>query len=58
KLHRIEKYSLAFIVRPWVKTNDYWQVYWDVTRAVKQRFEKEAIPQAVPKQDVQIIKTV
>ena len=58
KLHRIEKYSLAFIVRPWVKTNDYWQVYWDITRAVKQRFEKEAIPQAVPKQDVQIIKTV
>lgn len=57
KLHRIEKYSLAFIVRPWVKTDDYWQVYWDITRAVKERFEKEAIPQAVPKQDVQIIKT-
>ena len=57
KLHRIEKYSLAFIVRPWVKTDDYWQVYWDITRAVKERFEKEAIPQAVPKQDVQIINT-
>ena len=57
KLHRIEKYSLAFIVRPWVKTDDYWGVYWDITRAVKQRFEKEAIPQAVPKQDVQIINT-
>jgi small conductance mechanosensitive channel len=58
KLHQIEKYSLEFIARPWVKTDDYWQVYWDITRVVKQRFEKEAIPQPVPKQDVQIIKTV
>jgi len=57
KLHQIEKYSLEFIARPWVKTTDYWQVYWDITRAVKQRFEEEAIPQPVPKQDVQIIKT-
>jgi small conductance mechanosensitive channel len=57
KLHRIEKHSLAFIVRPWVKTDDYWGVYWDITRSVKQRFEEEAIPQPVPKQDIQIIKT-
>ena len=57
KLHHIEKDSLEFIARPWVKTADYWQVYWDITRAVKQRFDEEAILQPVPKQDVQIIKT-
>jgi len=57
KLHHIEKYSLEFIARPWVKTADYWQVYWDITRAVKQCFDEESIPQPVPKQDVQIIKT-
>jgi len=57
KLHRIEKHALAFIARPWVKTADYWQVYWDITRAVKLRFDEEAIPQPIPKQDVQIIKT-
>jgi len=57
KLHHIEKYSLEFITRPWVKTADYWQVYWDITRAVKQRFDEESIPQPIPKQDVQIIKT-
>jgi len=56
KLHGIEKYSLEFIARPWVKTADYWQVYWDITRAVKQRFDEESIPQPIPKQDVQIIK--
>jgi len=52
-----EKYLLEFISRPWVKTTDYLQVYWDITRAVKQRFDEEAIPQPIPKQDVQIIKT-
>jgi len=57
KLHHIEKFSLEFIARPWVKTADYWQVYWDITRLVKQRFDEEAILQPVPKQDVQIIKT-
>ena len=57
KLHNIEKHALEFIARPWVKTADYWQVYWDITRAVKQRFDEESIPQPIPKQDVQIIKT-
>jgi small conductance mechanosensitive channel len=57
KLHNIEKHALEFIARPWVKTADYWQVYWDITRAVKQRFDEEAIPQPIPKQDLQIIKT-
>jgi len=56
KLHHIEKYSREFIARSWVKTADYWQVYWDITRAVKQRFDEESIPQPVPKQDVQLIK--
>ena len=23
------------ILRPWVKTDDYWQVYWDISRTVK-----------------------
>lgn len=57
KLHNIDKYSLEFIARPWVKTTDYWQVYWDITRAVKQRFDEESILQPIPKQDLQIIKT-
>jgi len=57
KLHNIEKHALEIIARPWVKTADYWQVYWDITRAVKQRFDEESIPQPIPKQDVQIIKT-
>ena len=35
--------SVNLIVRPWVKTEDYWPVYWDITEAVKLRFDQEQI---------------
>jgi small conductance mechanosensitive channel len=43
RLDRIERDSLVFIVKPWVKTTDYWEVYWDIQEAVKRRFDAEAI---------------
>ncbi len=44
--------SVNFVVRPWVKTADYWTVYWDVTRSVKERFDAESISIPFPQQDV------
>ena len=44
KLHAISFNSLEFIVRSWVKTSDYWPVYWDLQEAVKRGFDKEGIP--------------
>lgn len=46
--------SVNFIVRPWTKTDDYWQVYWDLTRAVKQRFDAEDIGIPFPQRDVHL----
>ncbi len=46
--------SVNFIVRPWAKTADYWTVYWDVTRLVKDRFDAEGISIPFPQQDVHI----
>ena len=43
--------SVNFIVRPWVNTSDYWDVYWDVTRAVKIRFDEEDITIPFPQRD-------
>jgi len=54
KLHTLNDSSVDFIVRPWVKTEDYWDVYWDVTRAVKMRFDEEQISIPFPQQDVHI----
>jgi small conductance mechanosensitive channel len=52
RVHELATSSVNFICRPWVKTEDYWTVYWDLTRAVKQRFDKEGISIPFPQQDV------
>jgi small conductance mechanosensitive channel len=54
KLHTLGDSSVNFVVRPWVKTSDYWDVYWDVTREVKMRFDREGISIPFPQQDVHL----
>lgn len=44
--------SVNFVVRPWVKSADYWAVYFDLTENVKLRFDKEGISIPYPQQDV------
>jgi len=44
--------SVNFTVRLWVKTADYWGVYFDTTEAVKLRFDEEGISIPYPQQDV------
>ena len=44
--------SVDFVVRPWVATEDYWDVYWDVTREVKMRFDRESVSIPFPQRDV------
>ncbi|MEM6583564.1 MAG: mechanosensitive ion channel domain-containing protein [Pseudomonadota bacterium] len=55
KLHKLGEYALEFIVRPWCSKDDYWDVYWGLTREVKLRFEKEGIAIPLPRQDVHIV---
>lgn len=55
RLHELGDSSVNFIVRPWVKTDDYWDTYWGLTKAVKQRFDKEGISIPFPQRDVHII---
>lgn len=54
RLHTLGDSSMDFIVRPWSKTEDYWDVYWDVTREVKRRFDEEGISIPFPQRDVHI----
>ncbi|HDM8045377.1 TPA: mechanosensitive ion channel [Vibrio campbellii] len=54
KVHTLNTSSVDFIVRPWVKTDDYWGVYWDVTKEVKLRFDREGISIPFPQQDVHL----
>ena len=46
--------SVNFIVRPWVKTDDYWDVFWEVTQSVKERFDAEGISIPFPQRDLHV----
>jgi len=46
--------SVNFVVRPWVRTADYWGVYFDLTEAIKKRFDREGISIPFPQRDVHV----
>ena len=49
--------SVNIVCRPWTKTSDYWGVYWDLMRKVKERFDAEGISIPFPQRDVHIHNT-
>ncbi|MCA8961756.1 MAG: mechanosensitive ion channel [Planctomycetes bacterium] len=54
RVHELGDSSVNFIVRPWVKTKQYWDVYWDITRRVKEEFDREGISIPFPQRDVHL----
>ena len=56
KLHELADSSVNFVVRPWVKTDDYWEVYWDMLRTVKMRFDAEGITIPFPQREIHTAK--
>ena len=46
--------SVNFVVRPWVSTADYWGVMFDLTEAIKKRFDQDGISFPFPQQDVHL----
>ncbi len=46
--------SVNFAVRPWVKTADYWDVFFHMNETIKKRFDAEGITIPFPQQDVHI----
>ena len=48
--------SVNFAVRPWVKTADYWDVYFHLQETIKKRFDAEGISIPFPQQDLYLYK--
>lgn len=50
--------SVDIGVRVWVNSGDYWGVRWDLTKAIKQHFDKNDLNFPYPQQDVHIVSNV
>lgn len=46
--------SVNLVVRPWVKATEYWDVYFDLTEAIKLRFDEAGITIPFPQMDVHL----
>jgi len=57
KLHELGDSGVLFVVRPWVKTEDYWPTYWELLRTIKDRFDAEGITIPFPQHDVHVVKS-
>lgn len=52
RVHALGDSSVDLILRPWVKTDDYWDTYWDLTEIVKKRFDEAGITIPYPQRTV------
>ena len=46
--------SVNYTVRVWARSEDYWDVFFDTTEAIKLRFDQEGISIPYPQQDVHL----
>lgn len=46
--------SVNFAVRPWVKTGDYWTVYFELMETIKKKFDEHNISIPYPQMDVHV----
>jgi small conductance mechanosensitive channel len=53
-VHELGASSVDFVVRPWVRTEDYWATRWALTRALKERLEAAGCTIPYPQRDVHL----
>jgi small conductance mechanosensitive channel len=53
-VHELGDSSVNLVVRPWVKSEDYWTTRWDLTRALKEQLEAAGCSIPFPQRDVHL----
>jgi small conductance mechanosensitive channel len=43
RVNELSDSTVKFVVRPWTRSGDYWTVYWDLTRRVKENLQRAGI---------------
>ncbi|NNN44551.1 MULTISPECIES: small-conductance mechanosensitive channel MscS [Vibrio] len=56
EVHQLADSSINFIVRPWVKSTDYWPVYWELLHKIKEALDENGIDIPFPQMDVHLNK--
>ena len=46
--------SVNFVVRPWVKVEDYWGVFFDLTEKIKKAFDANGVSIPFPQRDIHV----
>jgi small conductance mechanosensitive channel len=54
QVHELADSSVNFVVRPWVVTENYWEVYWDLQRSVKETFDANDVSIPFPQRDIHV----
>lgn len=54
QVHELGASSVDFVVRPWVKTDDYWAIRWELTKTIKMELDKAGIGIPFPQRDVHL----
>lgn len=53
-VHELADSSVNFVMRPWCKKEDYWQVYWDMHAQVKVALDNAGIGIPFPQRDIHV----
>jgi small conductance mechanosensitive channel len=54
KIANLGDSSVDFVVRPWCKTSDYWNVKFDLLKQIKQRLDAEGLNIPFPQRDIHV----
>ena len=54
RVNELGESSVNFIVRPWVRAEDYWEVYWELTAKVKEAFDANGLTIPFPQTEMRI----
>ncbi len=53
-VHELADHSVNFVVRPWVRNCDYWDVRWRLTEKIKLGFDEHGFTIPFPQRDVHV----
>ena len=54
-LQAIESHSVRITLRAWASVQEYWNIYWDLNKIVKDRIEAAGLTVPLPQSDVHVI---